>query len=205
MNNSDERPEIIVGRMTVIVRAAALMLAVMVLTSCGLSAEPGHAGHEHTASTSHNTADIAFAQKMIPHHQQAVEMSAMVPGHSTNHGLVVMAKHIQLDQQAQIDTLTELLEQWGVPVGRQGHKHGDMAVDGMVDQATINQLPSLSGEAFDALWIRSMVTHHRGAVSMASEEIAAGENPDAVRMAKIIVTTQQREIAYLNHLLAVAE
>jgi uncharacterized protein (DUF305 family) len=183
--------------------AAALFTAIIVLTSCDASPGPDHSAGEDTASATHNAADIAFAQHMIPHHQQAVEMAAMVPSRSTNHDLYVMAQHMGPDQQAQIETLTALLEQWGTPTNPHTGEHGGMTMPGMVDQATMNRLPSLSGEAFDALWIRSMVPHHQGAITMATDEIAAGVNPIAVRMANSIVTTQQREIARLNHLLTV--
>ena len=61
----------------------------------------------------HNGADVTFAQKMIPHHQQALDMAAMAPSRTTNRELIIMAKHIALDQQAQIVTLQGLLQQGG--------------------------------------------------------------------------------------------
>jgi uncharacterized protein (DUF305 family) len=46
-----------------------------------------------------------------------------------------------------------------------------------------------------------MIVHHHGALAMAQTEIAYGQNPDALKIANIILTSQQREIAYMGHLL----
>ena len=78
-------------------------------------------------------------------------------------------------------------------------------MDGMVDAATMARLPSLTGTPFDVLWLESMIRHHEGAVAMAMPEIEHGENPKAVKMAKIIVDWQQLEIGRMNAMLGPAE
>jgi uncharacterized protein (DUF305 family) len=185
-----------------------LVIAVVALTAGAvLGSCTGESRHDE-AVPEHNAADVAFAQNMIPHHQQGVDMAVMVPVQSTNRDLIVLAKQIELDQQAEINILTGLLTQWGEPAVPDGHGHnghGHMAMSGMVDDDTMRRLPSLSGEEFDVLWIKSMISHHQGAIDMARTEMAQGRNPDAVKMAGFIVTAQQREIAQLNHLLAVPE
>ena len=181
------------GRARLAVAVVALIAAV--LAACGDA-------HRHDESHEHNAADIAFAQNMIPHHQQAVEMAGMVPAQSTNSRLIVLARHILEDQRAEINTMKGMLSQWGDPVaGQEQH----MPMRGMVDDDTMRRLPTLSGEPFDVLWIRSMISHHQGAIDMAQMEVAHGRNPDAVKMAGFIVTAQQREISQLNHLLTVSE
>jgi uncharacterized protein (DUF305 family) len=184
-------------------RIAALLGAVALaaaVSSCGESSTTPDA-----QAPKHNAADVTFAQKMIPHHQQALDMAAMVPPRTTNRELIVMAKHIALDQQAQIDTLQQLLQEWGEPAAADHMGHGGMGMDGMVDAATMDRLPALKGTEFDELWLRSMIVHHQGAVAMAEPEIAQGENPTAVRMAKIIVDWQQLEIGRMHAMLGPAE
>jgi uncharacterized protein (DUF305 family) len=195
-----------------LLRAAAALALVAVLSSCG-SPSPGHAGH-HPApvsqSADHNAADVAFAQEMIPHHRQAVDMAAMVPSRSTNPDVRVMATHISWDQQAEILTMTGLLAKWGEPVTAD---HGTMPMPGMsampmpgmVDGATLDQIRSSSGSAFDELWLTSMIDHHQGAVTMAHTEIAHGQSQDAIKLAKMIITAQQREIAQMNNLVSARE
>jgi uncharacterized protein (DUF305 family) len=190
-----------------LLRAAAALAMVAVLSSCGPPA-PEHAG-PHPApdsqSADHNAADVAFAQAMIPHHRQAVDMAAMVPSRSTNPDVRVMATHISLDQQAEILTMTGLLAQWGEPVTAAHGEHSAMAMPGMVDGATLNQIQSMSGSAFDELWMTSMIDHHQGAVTMAQTEITHGQSPDAMKLAEMIIIAQQREIAQMNNLLSVKE
>ncbi len=184
-------------------RITALLAAVVttaVVSSCGASPPTPDA-----QAPKHNAADVTFAQKMIPHHQQALDMAAMVPSRTTNRDLIVMAKHIALDQQAQIDTLRGLLQQWGEPAAPDHMGHDGMGMDGMVDAATMDRLPALTGTVFDELWLRSMITHHQGAVAMAQPEIARGENPTAVKMAKVIIDWQQLEIGRMHAMLGPAE
>jgi uncharacterized protein (DUF305 family) len=184
-------------------RIAALLGAVVMATivsSCQESASIPDA-----QAPKHNAADVTFAQKMIPHHRQALDMAAMVPPRTTNRELIVMAKHIALDQQAQIDTLQRLLQQWGEPAAADHMGHDGMGMDGMVDAATMDRLPALKDAEFDELWLRSMIVHHQGAVAMAEPEIAHGEDPTAVRMAKVIVDWQQLEIGRMHAMLGPAQ
>jgi uncharacterized protein (DUF305 family) len=183
--------------------AGRVRLAIAVVTLAAALAACGGGAHRHDEHP-HNAADIAFAQNMIPHHQQAVDMAEMVPAQTSNQRLIVLARHILEDQRAEINTMAGLLAQWGEPVD--GHQHRmDMPMRGMVDDDTMRRLPSLRGDEFDALWIKSMVGHHEGAIDMANTEIAQGSNPEAVKLAGFMVTAQQREISQLNHLLTVSE
>jgi uncharacterized protein (DUF305 family) len=178
----------------------AAVIATAVVNSC---AHPPAA--PDVQATKHNAADVTFAQKMIPHHQQALDMSAMVPSRTTNRKLIVMAKQIALDQQAQIETLQELLQKWGAPAALDHMGHDGMGMDGMVDAATMDKLPTLKGTEFDDLWLKSMIRHHQGAVAMAELETAQGENPSAVKMAKIIVEWQQFEVGQMHAMLGPSE
>jgi uncharacterized protein (DUF305 family) len=200
-------------------RAIAAVAMVAALGACG---SPSHEHDDHPAAASqsaerdadHNAADIAFAQAMIPHHRQAVEMAAMVPSRTTNPDVRMMATHISWDQQAEILTMTGLLAHWGVPAVADHDEHSGMpgmpgmaggVMPGMVDGATMAQIKSLSGPAFDELWITSMIEHHQGAVTMAHTEIADGKSPDAKKLAEMIISAQQREIAQMNKLVSTTE
>jgi uncharacterized protein (DUF305 family) len=182
---------------------AALVTAVVV-SACTDGSGPEHAD-QATSAVSHNAADVMFAQNMIPHHEQALELAAMVPTNTTNADLFVMAKHITADQRPEIRMLTGWLQQWGEAVPPVMAGHGGMAVDGMVDPATMDKLKSLSGAEFDTLWVSSMIGHHQGAITMAQAEIAHGQNPDAVTLAKLIVTEQRNDIANMTRLAGTTE
>lgn len=196
------------------------LLLVIVLAAAITSMACGHAptdtqeGHGDPGATHigppavHNDADLAFARNMLPHHQQGVELAAMVPTHTANPDMRVIAAHIGADQQAEIGTLNVLLAQWHDTAhqGGAGHTHHQgMPTMGMVDQSAIDELESLHGAAFDTLWAVSMIGHHQGAVTMAQDEIAHGRSADAIQVARLIVEAQQREIAIMTHLISATQ
>ena len=74
-------------------------------------------------------------------------------------------------------------------------------MQGMVDDATMAKLPTLEGQAFDTLWLESMIGHHQGAVEMAKAEVANGENIDVKSMAQTMIDTQQTEIGQMKQML----
>lgn len=152
------------------------------------------------AGAEHNEADIMFAQMMIPHHQQAVEMSDIilakpdVPGEVT-----ALATKIKDAQAPEIETMTGWLTGWNVPTMMSDHSgHG---MSGMVDEAGIDKLKAAGGADAARLFLEQMIGHHEGAVDMAQQEIGAGKYPAAVQLARDIVSAQEAEIAEMKQLL----
>ena len=190
----------------------AAIATALFLSSCTSSAETsgdGHTDHEHGSESSaaaspadNNAADVTFVTGMIPHHQQAVEMSALVPQRSTDPAVIKLASDISAAQGPEIETMKVFLVQWnaGEDTDHDAHQ-GGMDMQGMVDDATMTRLQSLNGAEFDKLWLQSMVGHHEGAVTMANTEIANGANPDAKVLAQQIVTAQQAEIGQMKQML----
>ncbi len=190
--------------------ALAALTAALFLSSCSTSASDSHADHPQThprtvitgQPAGYNADDVAFATNMIPHHQQAVDLSAMVPDRSTNAGLVALADQISAAQQPEINVMNVFLVQWNEnPDTNSGHAGHGSTTQGMVDAATMTKLESLSVEEFDKLWLASMISHHQGAIEMAKAEVANGDNVDAKTLAKNIVTTQEAEIGQMKQML----
>jgi uncharacterized protein (DUF305 family) len=186
---------------TRIVAVTAALATAVVVSSCAKTEDHGQHDHDHatTSSTvaSHNADDIMFAQMMIPHHQQAVELAALAPQHTTNPALLTLATTISAEQQPEIQAMKALLLQWEAdPNGMPGH-----GMQGMVDDATMTKLGTLNGPAFDTLWLQSMIAHHQGAIEMANTEIAKGKSADMIAMAKTMVGAQQAEINQMKQML----
>ncbi|MDA2950364.1 MAG: DUF305 domain-containing protein [Mycobacterium sp.] len=194
-----------ITRMTAGLIAAATVIA---LSGCSTGAreDRGAADAPPTsaeAATGRNTDDVMFAQLMIPHHQQAVELAALVPDRSTDPELIRLAATIAGQQQPEITAMKAMLAQWEVESSETPHQgaHG-MTMAGMVDEATMVRLEALKGPEFDTLWLRSMIAHHQGAIEMANVEITDGSNVDMVGLARAIVSAQQREIDQMTQMLA---
>ena len=189
----------------------AALAAALFLSACTNPAPDGHTDHEHAEEpvvtaqpAGYNSDDIAFATNMIPHHQQAVEMSALVPDRSTNPETgQAGSSDIAAAQGPEIETMKVFLVQWKEnPDTNTGSGHGGHGgMQGMVDDATMARLASLNGTEFDRLWLESMIAHHQGAIEMAKAEIANGENVDAKSLANNIITTQQAEIGQMKQML----
>ncbi|MBX7434282.1 DUF305 domain-containing protein [Mycobacterium sp. Y57] len=190
----------------------AALAAAVALAGCGGGTESaehtGTSGVETPVITGepagYNADDVAFATNMVPHHKQAIEMSALVPERSTDPGVIALADQITATQQPEINILNVFLVQWNenpdAATGGDHSGHGS-AMHGMVDDATMAKLESLNGPDFDTLWLNSMVAHHRGAIEMAKAEIAHGENVDAISMAQTMVATQEAEIEQMKQML----
>ncbi|SDI86117.1 Uncharacterized conserved protein, DUF305 family [Arthrobacter subterraneus] len=203
--------------------SALAIAATLTLAGCGSGDTPGTAtapessagaaAPETTQDTAAepNDADVMFAQMMIPHHRQAVEMSEiMLSKDSISPEVRDLATEIRDAQAPEIETMTGWLEAWGEPVepegGMEGHDMGDMGgsgeMQGMMTEDELAELEAAEGDEAARMFLESMTAHHNGAVEMAQEEIENGQYPDAIALAETIVETQQAEIEEMEALLA---
>jgi uncharacterized protein (DUF305 family) len=197
------------SRLARIVAVLGALAAALALSSCS-SSESHHDGARTDdpvitgQPAGFNADDLAFVKNMIPHHQQAIDLSAMVPERSTNPEVVAMAEQISVAQEPEINAMRVFLVQWNEnPQDDTSHGSagGHAPMQGMVDDATMAKLATLQGQAFDTLWLESMIGHHQGAVEMAKAEVANGENIDVKSMAQTMIDTQQTEIGQMKQML----
>ncbi|MEU0543619.1 DUF305 domain-containing protein [Nocardia sp. NPDC005978] len=147
--------------------------------------------------------DVSFLQMMYPHHAQAVDMAAMVPSRSQNPELIALAASVEQAQTPEMQQITALLTAFGkgAPSATAGGHAGHGGMSGMMTEAQMTELQGLTGVEFDRMWMRMMIEHHEGAITMANAELTDGVNPDAKAMAKAIVTGQQTEIDQMRTML----
>lgn len=147
----------------------------------------------------HNEADVSFAEMMIPHHEQAVEMSKLAATRADSQDVKELAAAIEAAQGPEIETMQGWLESWGEDGRSHEMTHDEMP--GMVDDATMGELGKASGAAFDELFLTAMIAHHEGAIAMAQSEQSDGVHKGAIAMAKDIIRTQNAEIKRMRGLL----
>lgn len=108
--------------------------------------------------------DAMFFQMMIPHHQQAVDMSTLALTQSENQELKDLAKSIIDAQTKEIEDMQSWLKDAGVSTEGIGHVgHG---MTGMLTDEEFNALKNAKGSDFDKLWLQGMIAHHDGAIQM---------------------------------------
>ena len=153
------------------------------------------------ATADFNDADVMFAQMMIPHHEQAVEMSDMVlDKEGIDPGVLTLASDIKAAQQPEIDQLQSWLDEWGADNdtgSMDGMDHGG----GMMSDDDMAALEAATGAEASRLFLEQMTMHHEGAIEMAQDEVDNGQNSDAIAMAQTIIDTQTAEIATMQELL----
>ena len=191
--------------MRTVLTAAVAVFVALAAGGCHHAATPApeastEASTSSVGMTTGAPADVTFLEDMVIHHQQALELAAMVPIQSSDSALRAFAEQNATQQRTELQGCQAQLLQWEVPGGHSGRdKPAD--IPGMVDQATIEKLRGLRGRAFETLWLQTMIAHHRGAIAMAQNEIEHGQSPEAISIAQSLVPFQQAEINQMNQLL----
>lgn len=144
-----------------------------------------------------SASDVMFLQMMIPHHEQAIEMSKLVATNTSNSDVQDLAARIQATQQPEIDLMKKLLTDAGMSL-TPDHMMGD---DGMLSAEEIAELSNAQDNEFDVLYLSGMIGHHDGAIAMASE-VSDSSNSDVRTLANNVITSQTAEIEKMTKLLA---
>ena len=203
-----------IRRFTVPTLAFAL---VATLAACGSDDSPSAdtAATETTAaagapsstpvgSAALNDADIEFAQGMIAHHEQAVEMAeiALDPNRQASAEVIDLATRIQAAQEPEIEQMTAWLTAAGESIMMDlGEGHDMSSMEGMMTAEQMDALAVATGSEFDTMWLEMMIAHHEGAISQSQTVKANGSNPDVLALADQIIAAQQGEIAEMQALL----
>lgn len=179
--------------------AAVLVAAALALSGCttpmNSSAPLGEVGSVDSALSG---MDIMFAQMMIPHHEQAIDMGLIAASRSENPEILQLANTISNEQEPEID----LMRSWIAAAGASEEmSHAGHGMDGMLTEGEMAALLNASGNEFDELFLTGMIAHHEGAISMA-QMVLDSSNPEVRALAEAIVSSQQEQIDYMRTLLA---
>ncbi|WP_406256939.1 DUF305 domain-containing protein [Streptomyces nigra] len=158
-----------------------------------------------------NDADVRFAQMMIPHHEQALEMSKLADGRASDAEIKTLAADIEKAQDPEIKTMKSWLKAWGKPESAQesmpGMDHGSGGMDhgsgmsGMMSEGDMKKLEAAKGTDFDRMFAQMMIEHHEGAITMAEDEQKNGRDAKAKKLAAAVVKTQTAEVEKFQKIL----
>jgi uncharacterized protein (DUF305 family) len=192
--------------------APSIVLALAgTLAACGSDDSPADAtpttlaaAGSAAASAALNAADIEFAQGMIAHHEQAIEMAeiALDPNVGASSEIVDLATRVKGAQDPEVELMTSWLTTAGEPMtmdSSEGHEMSSM--EGMMTAEQMDSMAAMTGTDFDQRWLEMMIAHHQGAVSQAQTVKAGGSNTDVLLLADQIITAQQAEIVEMQALL----
>lgn len=183
---------------------ASVSLALFAGCSSSDESSGGSDTSENTSQTqAFNDDDVMFAQMMIPHHEQAIEMADIALDPTVGAGATVkdLATRIKGAQDPEITTMKNLLTLWGKSTALDPNvDHSDM-MDGMLTIEDLDNLAALRGAEFDTTWIELMIEHHEGALAMAKDLLTTGVSAELIALAEDVISSQQKEIDEMKALL----
>lgn len=150
-----------------------------------------------------NDDDVMFAQMMIPHHEQAIEMAdiALDPLVGASDAVKSLATRIKAAQDPEITKMKSFLTSWKERLTPDSSMdHGD-SMSGMLSADAMKKLSSLRGAEFDREWMTGMIEHHEGAIEMAKDVLKDGKDSAVKALANLVATVQDSEILEMKKLL----
>ena len=197
--NIDRKTGALLG-LIVLLAAAVVSLSVNRNENNVMNNSSGHMGHGTSSSSNANYtgADIMFLQMMIPHHQQAIDISNLAIKASSDPELLELAKIIARDQAAEIKQMKAWLKDAGASEDM-GHSMDGMG--GMLNDDELASLRAATGKEFDTLWLKGMTEHHDGAIHM-TQMIEDAQNEDIKAFGTKVIKDQSEQIAQMKKMLA---
>jgi uncharacterized protein (DUF305 family) len=193
-----------------LVTALALGLASLGGCTINIGMGPNNQPASSQSSSAYSQQDLMFAQMMIPHHEQALEMSVLALENSANAEVRDLAQRIFDGQGPEIEQMLGWLESspntggmsHQMPDGTMmdNHMMGSSGMAGMATQEDLAELASLSSPEFDRLFLRLMIEHHEGALAMV-RMIDNSSNQEVRALASDIADVQRAEIKEMTALL----
>ncbi len=159
------------------------------------------------AAIRYSEADVRFMQGMIPHHAQALEMTALLESRTTSDAMRQMAQRIELSQEDEIEMMQEWLRERGQTVTATDAHHAPdwMPMPGMLTPEEMDQLEAAEGVAFDRLFLELMIKHHRGALTMVEnllDQRGTAQDSQLFAFTSDVEADQSMEIDRMDSMLA---
>jgi uncharacterized protein (DUF305 family) len=197
------------------------LAVIFALTACGSEPEIVHIGGAPTTGTVQrpwgtvqtfpevrkaeppSDADVQFTRDMVIHHEQAVVLSNIVLKHENADGRIrAAARFIAMDQEREIKAMNAWLKAWKKAKPRDDHNASAHAgMPGMVTPEQIEAFAGMKLKAAQAEFLRLMIFHHEGAIAMAQDVIAEGNNAFTLSVARHMIREQSQEIKYMKLLI----
>lgn len=205
----------------------AVLLAIIIFTGCKSSStvsessskddidrEELYWAHVDSAKMEFTEADVKFMTMMIGHHAQALVMSRLAPENGASQQVQTLAARIINSQKDEIQTMQNWLRERdqpdvnlnidGLKLTINGMLSGHMDMVGMLSQNQLEELSTAQGKQFDHLFLKYMISHHKGAVVMVDNLLkadGAAQEEAAFKLASGINADQKTEIDRMQRML----
>jgi uncharacterized protein (DUF305 family) len=160
----------------------------------------------------HTAADVVFMSGMIGHHAQAVLIAGWAVSHGAGQEVRRLCERIVVGQRDEIELMQGWLRERGEPVPNGDPAHQMMPgmdhskhVPGMLSLEQLKLLDAARGTEFDRLFLRYMIQHHEGAISMVDQllgSVGGGQDDMVFKLASDVYADQTTEIDFMSKMLA---
>lgn len=201
-----------------------ILLAVALCSAAGVGAVLGRVSNSPSEQHTVNEVDVGFAQSMLVHHNQAIQMATLVQ-RSDDPAIAGLANSIIRNQLHEIGLLTGWLTAWGAPVGATGKpmawvenakglkniedqlyaaqcKANNGAMAGMATPDQLHALAKATGPGQSRLFLELMIEHHKSAIPMANFAFRNGRSMLVKGLARTVAREQSTEIGWMQNQLA---
>lgn len=200
---------------------AAVLFATVALAACSSatvgsrqsSMSPVEKARADSAKWPYTKADIDFMSGMLHHHAQAIEMAKLAPTNGAGSSVSILTGRVINAQTDEIHVMQQWLRERNQPVPEPNPKGMKMVMDGvehvmpmpgMLTDAQMDTLKAARGKQFDEYFLRYMIQHHQGAVTMVKTLInsrGAALDETVFKVASDINVDQETEIARMQKML----
>jgi uncharacterized protein (DUF305 family) len=185
---------------------AGVLVAGVALAGCGsaddgggpTSSAPQPGAGQVVQDDVHNAQDVAFAEVMIAHHRQGIELAKLAPGRTSDAKVLAIAKQIADEQTPELAEMTVWMTEWGKPLPAPGA--AVTGITGIAPATEVAKLRAAKDAAFDRLFLTLMIAHHEGGVSQSRDEQRTGADERARGLAEDMAGSEEERLAELKKL-----
>lgn len=172
--------------------AALVLLASVLIPSLRTSSGP----EEGTP----NDVDVHFIGMMVPHHEQAIEMSDVLLASDVEDAQVRdLAQRIKDGQERENEQMRAWADEWRIQEDMELHsKH---IANGMFQPAELEQFATLKGDELRTAFLEMMHSHHAHVIDMTQGEVEGGGYAPLREMAQQMIDVQVAEMGEMEELL----
>jgi uncharacterized protein (DUF305 family) len=171
------------------------------LTGCGAASTTDGTGRTAPASASatplYNATDVMFAQMMVAHHEQGLELVRLAETKAVRDDVRTLAAAIDATETDEAKTMAAWIRNWGQPPSAGPGSHANHGGQPAFGANEVAELKAMSGEEFDRAFLNMFIGHQHGATELARMETGSGVNPGAKALAERIDKSRTAQIAQM--------
>ncbi|MCG7292392.1 DUF305 domain-containing protein [Corynebacterium afermentans] len=185
------------------IAVAVIAALALTLTFAGPSLRAAFTPETSTSAdgqAGYNDSDVHFLGMMVPHHQQAIDMSDVLLGSDVDDAEVRdLAQRIKDGQERENEQMRAWADEWGIE--KDMEHHSTHIANGMFHPEQLEQFEALRGDELRTAFLEMMHFHHNHVIKMTQDEVDRGGYEPLREMAKEMIEVQTAEMGEMEELL----